>query len=338
MNSIEKIKNIDLALEDLKAGKMIIVADDEDRENEGDFIIPADTASPEDINFTEATDSWGAISATSDRTIPAGSKNYNIYKFRLYAPIFSDQQKEAIYSSPSDLAKVLDNYIEDQEAAISKYKHSMNIVAANIFNNNASGATGQNTGKDAAIQISDLPLDEYKNIEGNLAVARGLQPSCASIAGKFIFFFSGDKSVNLSTTDGCGTSLSELMKTRWASTDLTSSIYEEFSYALPDGMSKELFSAYRPGPQHDAGAANGVVRNPLNSNETIMIRNFYSTKFIPMKSLTNSSGAAFSPNTLPIFSEGAIDEPSADNETLRDSFKNPIEDTNLSRSKEQLHH
>ena len=51
MNSIEKIKNIDLALEDLKAGKMIIVTDDEDRENEGDFIIPADTARPEDINF-----------------------------------------------------------------------------------------------------------------------------------------------------------------------------------------------------------------------------------------------------------------------------------------------
>ena len=51
MSSIEKIKNIDLALEDLKAGKMVMVVDDEDRENEGDFIIPADTARPEDINF-----------------------------------------------------------------------------------------------------------------------------------------------------------------------------------------------------------------------------------------------------------------------------------------------
>jgi len=51
MNSLEKIKNIDLALEDLKSGKMVIVVDDEDRENEGDFIIPADTAKAEDINF-----------------------------------------------------------------------------------------------------------------------------------------------------------------------------------------------------------------------------------------------------------------------------------------------
>ena len=51
MTSLEKIKNIDLALDDLKNGKMIIVVDDEDRENEGDFIMPADTARPEDINF-----------------------------------------------------------------------------------------------------------------------------------------------------------------------------------------------------------------------------------------------------------------------------------------------
>ena len=51
MNTIEKIKNVDLALEDIKKGKMIIVVDDEDRENEGDFIIPADKATPEDINF-----------------------------------------------------------------------------------------------------------------------------------------------------------------------------------------------------------------------------------------------------------------------------------------------
>ena len=43
--------NIEAALEDLRQGKIIIVADDEDRENEGDFIIPAATCTPEVINF-----------------------------------------------------------------------------------------------------------------------------------------------------------------------------------------------------------------------------------------------------------------------------------------------
>ncbi|GMK46279.1 3,4-dihydroxy-2-butanone-4-phosphate synthase [Paenibacillus glycanilyticus] len=48
--------SMEAALEDLKAGKPIIVVDDEDRENEGDLIALAETASPEVINFmiTEA--------------------------------------------------------------------------------------------------------------------------------------------------------------------------------------------------------------------------------------------------------------------------------------------
>ncbi len=43
--------SIEEALEDLKQGKMVIVCDDEDRENEGDFIMLAEYATPEAINF-----------------------------------------------------------------------------------------------------------------------------------------------------------------------------------------------------------------------------------------------------------------------------------------------
>ncbi|WP_077624118.1 bifunctional 3,4-dihydroxy-2-butanone-4-phosphate synthase/GTP cyclohydrolase II [Sediminibacillus massiliensis] len=39
------------AVEELKAGKMVIVVDDENRENEGDFVILAEHATPEAINF-----------------------------------------------------------------------------------------------------------------------------------------------------------------------------------------------------------------------------------------------------------------------------------------------
>jgi len=42
---------IEEALSDLKEGKVVIVVDDEDRENEGDFIALADKATPEVINF-----------------------------------------------------------------------------------------------------------------------------------------------------------------------------------------------------------------------------------------------------------------------------------------------
>src|ERR1044072_8190379 len=39
------------AIEDLKAGKMIVVVDDPDRENEGDLIMPGETCTPEAMNF-----------------------------------------------------------------------------------------------------------------------------------------------------------------------------------------------------------------------------------------------------------------------------------------------
>ncbi|RNC99110.1 3,4-dihydroxy-2-butanone-4-phosphate synthase [Lysinibacillus halotolerans] len=45
------INTIEEALEDLKKGKPIIVVDDENRENEGDLVILAEFATPENINF-----------------------------------------------------------------------------------------------------------------------------------------------------------------------------------------------------------------------------------------------------------------------------------------------
>jgi 3,4-dihydroxy 2-butanone 4-phosphate synthase/GTP cyclohydrolase II len=46
-----KLNTIDEALAEIKAGKIIIVVDDEDRENEGDFITAARNVTPEVINF-----------------------------------------------------------------------------------------------------------------------------------------------------------------------------------------------------------------------------------------------------------------------------------------------
>ncbi|HDQ73419.1 MAG TPA: bifunctional 3,4-dihydroxy-2-butanone-4-phosphate synthase/GTP cyclohydrolase II, partial [Chloroflexi bacterium] len=38
------------ALVDFRAGRMIVVVDDEDRENEGDLVLAAEKATPEEIN------------------------------------------------------------------------------------------------------------------------------------------------------------------------------------------------------------------------------------------------------------------------------------------------
>ncbi len=46
-----KLNTIEEALEDFKQGKFLIVVDDEERENEGDFIIAAEKITPEKVNF-----------------------------------------------------------------------------------------------------------------------------------------------------------------------------------------------------------------------------------------------------------------------------------------------
>src|SRR5215213_1063553 len=45
------LHSIESAIEDIKAGKLVIVVDDEDRENEGDFVTAAKNITPEVINF-----------------------------------------------------------------------------------------------------------------------------------------------------------------------------------------------------------------------------------------------------------------------------------------------
>ena len=57
-----KLNKIEEAIEDIKAGKVIIVVDDEDRENEGDFVAAARSVTPEMINFM-ATHGRGLICA-----------------------------------------------------------------------------------------------------------------------------------------------------------------------------------------------------------------------------------------------------------------------------------
>ncbi|HNP18479.1 MAG TPA: bifunctional 3,4-dihydroxy-2-butanone-4-phosphate synthase/GTP cyclohydrolase II [Fulvivirga sp.] len=55
-----KLNTIEEAIEDIKNGKVIIVVDDEDRENEGDFICAAECITPEIVNFM-ATHGRGLI-------------------------------------------------------------------------------------------------------------------------------------------------------------------------------------------------------------------------------------------------------------------------------------
>ncbi len=60
MTEDTKLNNINEAIEEIRAGRIVIVVDDEDRENEGDFICAAELITPEIVNFM-ATHGRGLI-------------------------------------------------------------------------------------------------------------------------------------------------------------------------------------------------------------------------------------------------------------------------------------
>ena len=45
------LSSVEQAIEDFKAGRMVILIDDEERENEGDLAIAAEKVTPQSINF-----------------------------------------------------------------------------------------------------------------------------------------------------------------------------------------------------------------------------------------------------------------------------------------------
>src|SRR3981189_1334189 len=60
MNVTTRFATVEEAIEEIREGRMVVVVDDEDRENEGDLTIAAQFATPEAINFM-ATPARGLI-------------------------------------------------------------------------------------------------------------------------------------------------------------------------------------------------------------------------------------------------------------------------------------
>ncbi len=84
------LNTIEEAIEDLRQGKLIIVVDDEDRENEGDFLTAARNVTPEIINFM-ATHGRGLICA------PLSDERCRELQLTM---MVGDQDNTAVYATP----------------------------------------------------------------------------------------------------------------------------------------------------------------------------------------------------------------------------------------------
>lgn len=114
-----QLNTIEEALEDLKQGKVIIVVDDEDRENEGDFLCTAQSATPEVINFM-ATHGRGLVCAplTQERCKKLGldlmvGHNTAIYETNFTVSVDLQGHGCTTGISASDRSKTVQALIDD---------------------------------------------------------------------------------------------------------------------------------------------------------------------------------------------------------------------------------
>jgi|SRR6476661_871058 len=112
------LDSIESAIEDIRAGKVVIVVDDEDRENEGDFICAARAATPEVINFM-ATHGRGLVctALTEERCEELGLNLMVGHNTALHATAFTvsvDLLKNGVTTgiSASDRSKTIQALID----------------------------------------------------------------------------------------------------------------------------------------------------------------------------------------------------------------------------------
>ena len=72
-DSLPPLSTIDEAVDALRAGRPVIVADDADRENEGDLILSAELASPEQVGVDGAVHVGLPVRADARRSGPTAS-------------------------------------------------------------------------------------------------------------------------------------------------------------------------------------------------------------------------------------------------------------------------
>lgn len=184
------LDRIEDAIEDIRNGKMVIVVDDEDRENEGDFIIAAQHTTPETINFM-SKEARGLICAalTEERCAqlelaPMVSSNTSLHETAFTVSVDLIGQGTTTGISAQDRAKTVQALINPETRAsdLGRPGHIFPLKAK------AGGVLRRTGHTEAAVDLARLAglqpagvLVEVMNEDGTMARL----PELLEIAGKF---------------------------------------------------------------------------------------------------------------------------------------------------------
>lgn len=109
-----KFDSIESAVEDIKNGKMVIVVDDADRENEGDIIMASELVTPQDVNFITRVARGMVCVSISESTAERLDLNYMVEK------------NTALHQTPFTVSV---DYVHDTTTGISAFDRAKTILA-----------------------------------------------------------------------------------------------------------------------------------------------------------------------------------------------------------------
>lgn len=173
----DPIKRVEAAIEDIRNGKMVILVDDEDRENEGDLTMAASKVTPEAINFM-ATHGRGLIclTLTEDRVDDLGLPMMATHNKSPYETAFtvSIEAREGVTTgiSAADRAHTIKVAIDPAKG------HGDIVVPGHVFplrarNGGTLVRTGQTEGSVDLARLAGLPssgvICEIMNEDGTMA-------------------------------------------------------------------------------------------------------------------------------------------------------------------------
>ena len=173
----DPIKRVEAAIADIRAGKMVILVDDEDRENEGDLTMAASQVTPEAINFM-ATHGRGLIclTMTEARVDALGLPMMATHNKSPYETAFtvSIEAREGVSTgiSAADRAHTIKVAIDETKG------HGDIVVPGHVFplrarNGGTLVRTGQTEGSVDLARLAGLPpsgvICEIMNEDGSMA-------------------------------------------------------------------------------------------------------------------------------------------------------------------------
>jgi len=185
---------VEEALEDIAAGKMIVVVDDEDRENEGDLVMAAEFVTPEAINFmTRQAGGWICVALTPDRTDELGLELMSLKNESAYETPFTVtiEAREGVTTgiSAADQATTIATAVDPAKGkadiVVPGHVHPLKARAGGVLERTGHTEASVDLARLAGCVPAGL-ICEIQNEDGSMARLPDLMPYCAKHGLKLI--------------------------------------------------------------------------------------------------------------------------------------------------------